>query len=181
MFLQVIKKLFADQPNMPASFFVIGDGEIKNELMTMLQAMNIAFSETGYSNQCKVVFTSWITNVEEIMNGLDIIALTSLNEGTPLTLIEAQFYQKPIICTNVGGVKDTMIENVTGYLVESNDLALFSEKVKELVANKELRYTMGKAGKQLVIERFSKKQEVLITKDFYFALLNKKIGNFEID
>lgn len=178
MFLRVIQKLLNEDPNIPASFFIIGDGEIKNELMQMLQSMNIAYSDTAYSTQTKVVFTSWITNIEEIMNGLDLIALTSLNEGTPLTLIEAQFYQKPIVCTNVGGVKDTIAENVTGYLVESNDVDLFSEKIKELVYNNELRQTMGEAGKDLVIERFSKKQEVLITKEFYFALLNQKNMQF---
>ena len=112
------------------------------------------------------------------MNGLDIIALTSLNEGTPLTLIESQFYQKPLICTNVGGVKDTMQDKVTGYLVKSNDVEDFAEKTKALVDNKPLRNAMGVEGKKLVIERFSKKQEVLITKDFYFALLNQKKVQF---
>ncbi len=41
----------------------------------------------------------------EVMNGLDIIVLTSLNEGTPLSIIEAQFFKKPVVSTNVGGVK----------------------------------------------------------------------------
>ncbi len=178
MFVQVIDKLMQDHPNFPVSFFIIGDGEEKNELMQMFRSLNIAFSETGYSGHNKVVFTSWIMNIEEIMNGLDIIALTSLNEGTPLTLIEAQYYQKPIICTNVGGVRDTMEENITGYLVETNDVVAFTEKLKVLVEDIPLQKAMGKAGNQLVIERFSKKQEVLRTKDFYFALLNQKKVQF---
>ena len=178
MFLRVIAALLKDEPNISAAFFIIGDGEIKHELMQMLDSMHLSFSETNYTENHKVIFTSWITNIDEIMNGLDIIALTSLNEGTPLTLIESQFYQKPLICTNVGGVKDTMQDKVTGYLVKTNDVEDFAEKTKALVDNKRLRNAMGMEGKKLVIERFSKKQEVLITKDFYFALLNQKKVQF---
>jgi glycosyltransferase involved in cell wall biosynthesis len=55
-----------------------------------------------------VIFTSWITNVEWALHGLDIVTLTSLNEGTPVSIIEAQAAGKYVVATNVGGIEDVL-------------------------------------------------------------------------
>ena len=108
------------------------------------------------------------------MNGLDIIALTSLNEGTPLSIIEAQAYSKPVVATNVGGVKDTMVNFETGFYVDKSDLDGFCAKIKLLMNDEALRINMGEAGRHFVEQKFSKIREVELTKDFYFSLLSNK-------
>jgi glycosyltransferase involved in cell wall biosynthesis len=108
------------------------------------------------------------------MSGLDIIALTSLNEGTPLSIIEAQFFKRPVVSTDVGGVRDTLEDGRTGFLIAKNDIESFCVKLSLLVNDDQLRVRMGEAGSQLAIERFSKQKEVERTKDFYFSLLQKK-------
>jgi glycosyltransferase involved in cell wall biosynthesis len=121
-----------------------------------------------------VVFTSWLQDMDEVMNGLDMIALTSFNEGTPLSLIEAQYFRRPVVSTNVGGVKDTMVDERTGYLVQPGDVDSFIEGLRKLYLDESLRIQMGEAGHQFITEKFSKENEVRITKEFYFSLLHSK-------
>ena len=56
--------------------------------------------------------TSWIKDIGAFNAGMDIICLTSKNEGTPVSLIEAQASNKPIVTTNVGGVENIVIRNI---------------------------------------------------------------------
>ena len=57
-----------------------------------------------------------------VYHGFDMVVLTSLNEGTPLSIIEAQFCGKPIIASNVGGVKDTFAKDVSGFLIDGHNV-----------------------------------------------------------
>ncbi|HEX8462169.1 MAG TPA: glycosyltransferase [Segetibacter sp.] len=174
LFLRIAEKILAGKPSSRLAFFIIGDGDLRPFLEQYLIKKKIAYSTDKYSDTKKIIFTSWLTNMEEIMNGLDIVALTSLNEGTPLTLIEAQYFQKPVVCTNVGGVKDTIEDQKTGFLVESENVDAFVDKLNILIENKALRQLMGSAGKELVTKKFSKQNEVSAYRHFYFSLLNKK-------
>lgn len=87
--------------------FVIGDGETKQEIIACCQEMGVSYSDHP-DDAVNLVFTSWIKNVEWALHGLDIVALTSLNEGTPVSIIEAQAAGKYVVATNVGGIKDVL-------------------------------------------------------------------------
>ena len=64
--------------------------------------LNLSYEYINLKNHSAAVyFTSWRRDMECIYSGLDIVALSSLNEGTPVTLIEAQAANKPIVSTNV--------------------------------------------------------------------------------
>jgi glycosyltransferase involved in cell wall biosynthesis len=65
--------------------------------------------------------------IDIVLAGSDIIALTSFNEGTPVSLIEAQAANKPIVTTNVGGIENVVLENETALLCDNNDLSQFSD------------------------------------------------------
>jgi glycosyltransferase involved in cell wall biosynthesis len=112
--------------------------------------------------------------VDEVMNGLDIVALSSLNEGTPLSIIEAQYFKKPVVSTDVGGVKDTVLDGRSGFLVASNDAIAFTEKLRLLIDDKNLRQAMGEEGHRFVSTRFSKQSEIQTMSDFYQLLLKQK-------
>ena len=175
-FVQVVKRVLSS--NHPkASFFIIGDGETRGKIEEEFLRQQIPFNDTSLTPTTKVVFTSWIADNYEIMNGLDIVTLTSLNEGTPLSIIEAAFFKKPVVSTNVGGVKDIIKDSETGFLVDKDDINTFVAKLELLITNLSLREQMGEAGHQLAVERFSKINEVTNTRDFYLSLLRRK-GHF---
>ena len=87
--------------------------------------------------------------------GLDIVTLTSLNEGTPVSLIEAQAANKPVVSTNVGGIGDIIIENETGLLADKKDFVDFTNQLKKIIGNKALMDSMGNNGYDFVNNKFS--------------------------
>lgn len=172
-FIEVIKNILHNK-NSNAAFFIIGDGELRLKIEDELSKQQLLFNSEKITAVHRVVFTSWITNMYEVMNGLDIVTLTSLNEGTPLSIIESQFFSKPVVSTNVGGVKDTMQDGSTGFLVDKHDVNGFTKKLELLINDKDLRFKMGEAGYILATEKFPKEKEVSSTRDFYFSLLQKR-------
>jgi glycosyltransferase involved in cell wall biosynthesis len=80
-------------------FLLVGDGELKEELVR--HAAELGLDKT-------VMFTGWKKEMPSLYVMLDAVALTSLNEGTPVTLIEAMAAGKPVIATDVGGVRDLL-------------------------------------------------------------------------
>ena len=173
-FADVVHKILNTHAGNPSAFFIIGDGELRSDLEKYLRNQDVSFSNHAISPEQRLVFTSWLTNISEVMSGLDIVLLTSLNEGTPLSIIEAQAFGKPVVATNVGGVKDTMINGETGFFVDKEDLDGFAEKLQILINDAEKRGKMGLAGKEFVRLHFSKQNEIDRTMNFYFSLLKNK-------
>jgi glycosyltransferase involved in cell wall biosynthesis len=172
-FVEVIKKLLSTPTRERVAFCIVGDGEEKEALFQVLYNKDIQFNTKAITESNRVIFTSWITELEKVMNGLDIIVLTSYSEGTPLSLIEAQYFKKPVVATNVGGVKDIIINGVTGFVCE-NDVTTFAEKLRVLIASEELRNQMGEEGYVHVSAEFSKEKEISATKELYYTLLRQK-------
>ncbi|MGE0561503.1 MAG: glycosyltransferase [Flavobacteriales bacterium] len=153
--------------------FIIGDGEEKENLISYCQNLNINFVEyTKRNEQALITFTSWIKDVDWANSGLDIIALSSLNEGTPVSLIEAQASNKPIVTTNVGGVENVVVPNETAFVVPSNDLQQFSEALFNLVNNDKLRDNMSSKGWIHVKDKFHYTRLVNDMENLYVSLLN---------
>jgi glycosyltransferase involved in cell wall biosynthesis len=162
LFVKVAENFVAEN-NRTVKFFVIGDGLLKHSIQEELDKKNILWCEKNTSHQnesAKIIFTSWIEDIAKAVQGLDIIMLTSHNEGTPMSLIEAQVCGKPVVATNVGGVKDTFINNETGFLVTANDAEMFTAKLKLLIDNRSLRETMGRRASLFASQRFSKQKEI---------------------
>ena len=82
-------------------FFIIGDGESRTALLKEASMLGIDHSYyPEVKKKSDLIFTSWIKDIDVCVSGLDIVALCSFNEGTPVSLIEAQAGNKPIISTN---------------------------------------------------------------------------------
>lgn len=155
LFIDAIDFCIKQLPNKKIRAFIIGDGELNEQLQNYCISKNISISTL--SNQtvnASVTFTSWIQDVDVAYAGLDVVALTSLNEGTPVSIIEAQAAGKPIVATNVGGIDDIVSEGITALL---SDLSFddFSQKLKKLIDDDTLRNTMSENSKKLGTERFS--------------------------
>ena len=120
----------------------------------MCSASGLSFHD-GTSNDAEVIFTSWIKKIDWALAGLDIVCLTSLNEGTPVSLIEAQAAGKPIVSTEVGGIKNVVLPNESAFLSSVENETLFLENLMQLVDNQKLRKTMAGRGTAMVMEKFS--------------------------
>lgn len=144
---------------------IIGDGDGKENLISL-------FAKLQTDDVPKAIFTSWITEVDFALSGLDIVALTSLNEGTPVSLIEAQAASRPVITTNVGGVGDCMIDSQSGIIINDFSPTSFADGLLILTEDEDLREQMGKKGKSFVIEKFSYTRLVDDMKKLYFSLMS---------
>lgn len=174
MLLKVIAKI-KEETNKQVRFFIIGDGEEKQRLKDNCVELDLDFTEWDEGKKVSLVtFTSWIKDIDWANAGLDIITLTSLNEGTPVSLIEAQASNKPVVTTNVGGVKNVTLENKTAFISEVDDIDDFKQKLLRLINNEELRENMGAQGWDFVREKFSYGRLAKDVENLYLELLELK-------
>lgn len=156
-----------------ARFFIIGDGERRAELGELSNRMGL---------NGRVVFTGWQRDLAKVYSDLDIACLTSLNEGTPVALVEAMAARVPVVATKVGGVPDLMVGEGTvnpqglevysnGILVPPDRPDLLGAALKFLASRPELRRTMGVSGQLFVRERYSVERLVSRVNTLYHELL----------
>jgi len=174
LFLKGVKRVL-ENSNRKIKAFIIGDGESRKQIQEIAKSLEIQFSQhTDKSHPYPLIFTSWRTDVDVIYAGLDIVALTSLNEGTPVSLIEAQVAGTPIVSTRVGGIADVVLENKTALLSDVNDDNGFTENLLNLVNDDTLRNSLKDTGKEYVLEKFGYIRLVNDMKLLYNDLLKRK-------
>ncbi len=173
MFLNSFKQLL-NKTSKKVKAFIIGDGEMRGYLERKASQLGLnQLSVNGFipPNNANIIFTSWITEMDKVNAGMDIIALTSLNEGTPVSLIEAQAANKPIVTTATGGIENVILPNKTA-LISKNNPKDFSEKLLQLVENKELRKSLSKEGWMHVSDKYHYKRLIREMSNYYYELLD---------
>ena len=166
LFLSIIEDVLS-KTSKKIKVFIVGDGEERTNIEEKVTELNTQFD-------CEILMTSWIKNIGEFNAGMDIICLTSNNEGTPVSLIEAQAGNLAVVSTDVGGVRDIVKEGETGYIVPKNNVTLFSEKLLFLIENDEERVRLSKNGWGFVRDKFHYKTLVNNVNEYYKFLLEKK-------
>lgn len=157
LFLDAIKYV-KEKSGKKIRAFIVGDGEERARL-------EIQTKELGLSDV--VIFTSWEKEVNKIYPGLDIVCLTSLNEGTPVSLIEAQAANRPIVSTNVGGIENVVIPGKTALLCDVSDKEKYYQDLLSLTENNLLRTELGREGSDFVTNKFSYERLVNDMKKLY--------------
>ena len=150
--------------------FIVGDGEERKNIETQASQFELTFDSKPNPN-VDIIFTSWIKDVDLILPGLDLIALTSKNEGTPVSLIEAQAAEKAIVTTNVGGIENVVLPNESALLSDLHDEDLFCKNLIELCTNDSLRNDQSKKGKNFVFDNFHYNRLVSDTVKLYENIL----------
>jgi glycosyltransferase involved in cell wall biosynthesis len=164
-FLQVIHNIL-EKNIKNIKVYIVGDGELKEEIEQKVSSLNAKYGK-------KLIMTSWILDIATFNAGMDIICLTSDNEGTPVSLIEAQASEVVVITTNVGGVKDIMLDQKSGFIVEKGDLKEYTEKLAFLIENDEIRKEMANVGWNFVCEKFHYERLAKDMELYYADLLSK--------
>ena len=186
LFLEVLARV-SKRTGRKLRAFIVGDGEERDRLEARTSALGLSqvagpyFNGHGFGHgvngkpmvpSALVTFTSWIKEVDIVNAGVDIVMLTSLNEGTPVSLIEAQAADRPIVSTRVGGIENVVLQDRTALLSESGDTAGLEEHLLRLVEDDALRARMGGGGWAHVRERFHYARLVQDMDAMYRELLN---------
>ena len=164
LFLQAVAKFKAVRgvEHSPVKSVVIGDGNLRQKLARTVAALGLTDD---------VIFAGSRKDPENFYAGLDAVALTSKNEGTPLTLIEAMANGVPVISTAVGGVVDLLGERDVeadpeaqyqicrrGISVAPNDPEAFAAGLERLVSDANLRKELGARGREFVVRNYSRER-----------------------
>jgi glycosyltransferase involved in cell wall biosynthesis len=180
MFLRALKEL-SGLCKVKVRAFVIGDGESREQIQKAATAIDLDHCWWQQEKRVSLLtFTGWQSRMEQVISGLDIVALTSLNEGTPVNLIEAQAGGKPIVSTRAGGVENVVIPGKTAFLVEKNDHMAMALHLKNLAEDNILRLQMSLHGWDHVKDKFHYTRLVKDMSSFYYELLDKKVVSRKI-
>lgn len=167
LFLESLK-ILRNKTNKKMRAFIVGDGESREIIKNNAINLGIDFvNGQGDFRNASLTFTSWIREIDYVTAGLDIIALTSLNEGTPVSLIEAQAAGKPVVSTRVGGIEDVVIPGKTALLSQPDDVPGFADNLHRLVEDDRLRREFGEKGWSQVGQKFHYTRLVYDMKNMY--------------
>ncbi len=133
--------------NKKIRFFIVGDGELRTEIEQFVASKK-------WKEHIKIEFTSWIKQVNEFVPAMDIVALCSLNEGTPVSLIEAQAANVAVISNDVGGVRDVVADEKTGCIVTKLDKLEYTNKLFKLIDDDVTRESFRRNGWDFVSQKY---------------------------
>jgi len=158
-FLDVASQIHAD--DVKVHFIVAGAGERLQYCQDRVSSENLP-----------VTFLGWREDIEVVLAAADFVILTSDNEGTPLSLIQAGMVGIPVVATNVGSTNEIVVDGQTGFLTDLT-VDQLSEAVAKLASDSDLRAKMGAAGKEYTLARYGVERLVKDHQDLYLHLLNR--------
>ena len=139
-FLNIVKKV--QQFNLDVRFVVAGDGKLLDEMR-----------QNSINNNLGIEFLGWVANIDSLFQSLDVLILTSDNEGTPISIVQGAANSCIALSTNVGSVEDVLLHEKTGFICDTDDE--FAEKLKFLCENRLMLNTMKREARTFAIENFS--------------------------
>lgn len=154
----------AGNKNSKIKLFIIGDGPEKKRLQERVSCLGLA---------PRVYFLG--VQEEKKRNALlyltDIFIMSSKSEGCPTSLLEAMYFEKPIIATEVGGIPEIIKNNESGVLVPTGEPERLAEAILDLANNQEKRVQMGRKAKQIFEQRFTRHHMLEAYENIYDSLL----------
>ena len=150
-----------------ARFQIVGRGHLESELKAQAQRLGIAE---------RVEFTGVRHDIPEILAASDVFVLSSAWEGLPVTAIEAMAAARPVVLTDVGGVRDLVEPNQHGLIVPANNAVALAQALLELINNPAKAQTMGAAGRAHVQKAFSMDLFAQNHEQLYASILRQRRG-----
>jgi len=168
LFLESAARIAAAEP--VARFVIVGDGLLRFALEQQARDLGIAD---------RVLFTGWRSDLAPIYADLDVLVVSSNNEGTPLSAIEAMAASCPVVATRVGGVPDLISDYESGRLVPPRDAKALAGAVLDLLHHPEMAQAMGRNAMIAARERFDVKRLVHDVDHLYRELLDERAIRLE--
>ena len=140
-------------------FFMAGDGELLDVCRERVAREDLSVKILG-----------WQSNIERVLTAADIVILTSDNEGTPLSLIQAGMAGLPVVTTNVGSVSEIVLDGETG-IITGLDVQEIADALEKLANDSDLRDKMGVVAQQFTLANFGVKRLVHDHEALYKRLL----------
>ena len=141
------------------NFFIAGDGELLDFCRERIKQEELPVQVLG-----------WQSNIEKVLSAADMVVLTSDNEGTPLSLIQAGMAGIPVVSTDVGSVPEVVLQGVTG-IVTPLDIQKIADALEKLSLDTELRNKLGAAAQDFTLANFGVKRLVRDHEELYRRLL----------
>ena len=163
--LEIVKA--TRERGLDAVLVMVGDGPDRDGLEQLAHELGIARS---------TYFVGYQPEVAGYYRLFDAFLLPSLNEGTPVSAIEALASGTPVVATRVGGVPDVVRDGSDGFLVEPGDVEAAADRLAVLAADAPLRTRLGESGRARVLERYSVARLVDDVDRLYRSLLRAKGG-----
>ncbi len=163
LFLEMARQMLVTVPN--ACFVIVGDGVIRGELEEYARHLGIAG---------QVIFTSWRRDLANIYAALDTLIVSSINEGTPVSAIEAMAAGCPVVATRVGGLPDLIVDGVTGCLVAPGEASGLARATGSLLTDVGQTERITQAAREFVRAHFSVERLVGDMANLYERLLFEK-------
>ncbi|MBV9603336.1 MAG: glycosyltransferase [Chloroflexi bacterium] len=160
VFFQAASRVLQDEPE--ARFIVVGDGERRAELERLVDRLGIRHA---------VMFLGWRRDMVSVYADLDVVALTSLNEGSPVALIEALAAARPVVSSRVGGVPEVVVEGVTGLTVPPANPTATADGLLRVLRDRDLAASLAAAGRRHVYPRYDSSRLVDDVKHLYLREL----------
>ena len=157
-FLDIVSEI--KKRKVDLDFFIAGDGDLLEACRNRIAVEELPVAVLG-----------WQSNIERVLSAADIVVLTSDNEGTPLSLIQAGMAGLPVVTTNVGSVPEVVLENVTGVITEP-DVQQIADALENLAANDALRAQLGNAAQEFTLANFGVHRLVHDHEELYVSLLS---------
>ena len=143
-------------------FFIAGDGELLDVCRERIKREDLPVTILG-----------WQSDIERVLSSADMLVLTSDNEGTPLSLIQAGMAGLPVVTTNVGSVPEVVLDGVTG-IVTGLDVQEIANALEKLVNDKVLSTKLGAAAQEFTLSNFGVKRLVHDHEELYKKLLSSR-------
>lgn len=141
MFVRAAAKLRSQHPH--AHWLIVGDGPERGTIEKLS-------SELQIGDRLHLLGTRYDT--PRLVAAMDLFALCSLNEASPVSILEALASGVPVVSTDVGSISESILPGQTGLLVHSEDLDAMATAIDKLLSDPQLRESMGRQGRQLVLE-----------------------------
>ncbi len=161
LFVQTAADVLKQLPQ--AHFVIAGDGPERSRIEKMA-------AEFGIGGNLHLLGTTG--DIPGVLSMVDLFALTSHNEASPVSILEAMSCQRPVVSTDVGSINESVVDGVTGYLVRAGDREAMAARWIELLSNRELASKLGMRARQRVMQRGS--LETMTTG--YCQLIEKLFG-----
>jgi glycosyltransferase involved in cell wall biosynthesis len=169
MFLRAAQRVSEAVPG--AAFLLAGEGELQASLKAMASRLEISG---------KTFFLGRSENIAELLSVSDVCVLSSKAEGFSNSILEYMAARRPVVVTDVGGAREAVVENKTGYIVPSGEHEPMAARIIALLREPEKARAMGEEGRRVVEEKFSPQALLRNTEALYEGLLKTKgVGESE--